>query len=121
MASASPYRAVIHVDEDSKEKLTAALRNAYNLLDSVGERNAEVVFVFNVRGPLTIMKGSVDDYTREQINELLSMGVRFYVCSISLRSLGIRKEDLIDGVEVVDSGVKKIVELERDGYAYIKP
>jgi intracellular sulfur oxidation DsrE/DsrF family protein len=115
------YRAVIHVDEDSREKLMAALRNAYNLLDSVGEKNAEVAFVFNVRGPLTILRGSLDDYTREQINELLSMGVKFFVCSISLRALGVKKEDLIDGVEVVDSGIKRIVELEREGYAYIKP
>lgn len=115
------YRAVMHVDEDSRDKLMVALRNAYNLLDSVGERNAEVAFVFNVRGPLAIMKGSLDDFTREQINELMSMGVKFYVCSISMRTLGIRREDLVDGVEVVDSGVKRIVELEREGYAYVKP
>jgi len=43
------------------------------------------------------------------------------VCSISMRSLGIRREDLIDGVEVVDSGIKKIVELEGRGFAYVKP
>ncbi len=115
------YRVVIHVDEDTKDRLMAALRNAYNLLDVVGERNAEVAFVFNVRGPLAIMKGAVDDYVREQINELLSMGVKFYVCGISIRTLGISKEDLINGVEVVDSGVKKILELEGEGYAYLKP
>jgi Uncharacterized conserved protein len=51
----------------------------------------------------------------------MSMGVKFYVCSIAMRSLGIRREDLIDGVEVVDSGIKKIVELEGQGFAYVKP
>ena len=115
------YKAVIHVDEDSPERLLMALRNAYNLLDVVGEANADVAIVFNVRGPLAIMKGSVDNFVREQINELLTMGVKFYVCQISLRSLGVKREDLIDGVEVVDSGIKKIVELEAQGYAYVRP
>jgi hypothetical protein len=115
------YKLIIHVDEDSGEKLDMALNMAYNLLDVVGEGNAEVALVFNVRGPMALMKGGLDDYARERVNELMSMGVKFYVCSISMRSLGIRKEDLIDGVEVVDSGIKKIVELEGQGFAYVKP
>mgnify|MGYP001770645534 CR=1 FL=1 len=119
--SAPKYKLVIHVDEDSQEKLLTALRMAYNLIDVVGEANADVAIVFNVRGPLALMRGSIDNFVREQINELLTMGVKFYVCQISLRSLGISKEDLIDGVELVDSGVKKVVELEAQGYAYVKP
>ncbi|MGC9209926.1 MAG: DsrE family protein [Acidilobus sp.] len=115
------YRLVIHVDEDSVEKLTAAINMAYNLVDVVGEGNAEVAIVFNWRGPMGLMKGSVDEYNRERINELLGMGVRIYVCSISMRALGLKKEDLIDGVEVVDSGIKKIAELESQGFAYVKP
>ncbi len=114
------YRLVIHVNEDSRERLNAAINMAYNLLDLVGEGGAEVAFVFNWRGPAALMRGSVDGYTRERVNELLNMNVRLYVCSISMRSLGLRAEDLIDGVEVVDSGVKKIVELQSQGYAYVK-
>ena len=114
------YKLVIHVNEDSRERLNAAINMAYNLLDMVGEGNAEVALVFNWRGPAALMKGAMDNYTRERINELLSMNVRLYVCSISMRSLGLRPEDLIDGVEVVDSGVKKLVELQSQGYAYVK-
>ncbi|MGC9071744.1 MAG: DsrE family protein [Acidilobus sp.] len=116
-----PYRLVIHVDEDSVEKLTAAINMAYNLVDVVGEGNAEVALVFNWRGPMALMRGSVDGYARERINELLSMGVKFYVCLISMRALGLKSEDIIDGVEVVDSGIKRIVELESRGFAYAKP
>ncbi len=114
------FRLVIHVNDDSRERLTAAINMAYNLIDVVGERDVDAAIVFNWRGPAALLRGGLDNYTRERINELLGMGVRVYVCSISMRSLGLRKEDLIEGVELVDSGVKKIVELQSQGYAYVK-
>ena len=47
--------------------------------------------------------------------------VRFCACANSLRSLGLRKEELLDFVEVVSAGVGEIVKKQAVGWAYIRP
>jgi len=41
--------------------------------------------------------------------------------ALSLRSLGISSKDLIEGLNNVESGIIKIIELVNNGYVYIKP
>jgi intracellular sulfur oxidation DsrE/DsrF family protein len=48
--------------------------------------------------------------------------VRFEVCQITLRERKLKKEQFIDDVVFVPSGVAEITRLQqREGYAYLKP
>ena len=47
------------------------------------------------------MKGMGIESIQGQLEEAISLGVHLYACSTSMEVMGIKKEDLIDGVEVV--------------------
>jgi hypothetical protein len=47
--------------------------------------------------------------------------VSFKVCRNALNRFNIAPENLIEGCEIVPAGVVSLIELQQDGYAYIKP
>ncbi len=46
---------------------------------------------------------------------------KFNVCNNAMKIHKINKEDLFEFCEVVPAGITKLVELQMDGYAYVKP
>ncbi|AFZ70133.1 hypothetical protein Calag_0357 [Caldisphaera lagunensis DSM 15908] len=114
-------KAVFHINEDSQETLKNLFSSIYNLIDSLKGSEIKVEVIITDRGIINFMKGNMDKYTYETINELLGSGVKFNVCNISLRSLGIPYNDLVEGLNLVESGIVKIIDLVNSGYVYIKP
>ncbi|MFP3228386.1 MAG: DsrE family protein, partial [Caldisphaera sp.] len=110
---------VMHISNDSQESLKNLFSSIYSVLDTVKQSRVEVVITD--RGVINFLKGNVDKYTYETIMELIGSGVKFNACNISLRSLGISSKDLIEGLNNVESGIIKIIELVNNGYVYIKP
>jgi intracellular sulfur oxidation DsrE/DsrF family protein len=51
---------------------------------------------------------------------LLDRGVRYAACSNALRSPAVDGSELLDGVDVVSSGVGELTRLQADGYAYVR-
>ena len=47
-------------------------------------------------------------------------GVKLELCDITRTQINLAEDKLYDGVELVPSGVVRIAELQREGYAYIK-
>ncbi|MCD2203935.1 DsrE family protein [Halobacterium sp. KA-6] len=58
---------------------------------------------------------------REQIMDLIDRGVTVKQCSNTIEGTDISEDDLIEGVELVSSGVGELTRLQNEGYAYIKP
>lgn len=112
-------KVIFHIDELGKWKLL--LKNASNLLHAVdiGKYNIEVLanseavkfYIINedLNAETTAMK------------ELNSKGVKFVACNNALNSFSIKKENLIDFVDIVPVGVLELINKQREGYAYIKP
>ncbi|MBU5583354.1 DsrE family protein, partial [Enterococcus sp. S181_ASV_20] len=48
-------------------------------------------------------------------------GVTFHACNNAMRANQITKEQLPENVVVVPAGVLDLIELQAQGYAYIKP
>ena len=97
------------------------ISNIYNLLRDVGDGNAEIAVVANGSGVRHFAISSLSRKTLERLERLKGRGVRFYVCRNSLRAQGLREEDVPGVCEIVPAGVTLLVELQREGYAYIKP
>jgi intracellular sulfur oxidation DsrE/DsrF family protein len=110
-----------------KEKIIVHItdkRNAYvvhqaisNLIDHYGD-DREIILVAN--GPavelFTRMLGKETLVDSLQINDV-SIGV----CSIALERYSIPQDMLFEGVEVFqDSGIVRIIELQKQGYMYVK-
>ena len=57
---------------------------------------------------------------RTLISELLQMGVALEVCGATLKEYGWTKDDTLPGVKIVPNAYPRIVDLQLQGYAYIR-
>jgi len=114
------YRAVFHVDQDDAQIFALALANVGNLLRAIPERHYDLVLVFN--GPaVSLLETEECAPYREEIWQLQQARVSFKVCRNALNRFNIDPDNLIEGLEIIPAGVVALIELQQDGYAYIKP
>ena len=121
IASATDHKMVIQIN--SKDKLThkMGLINAGNLKSQLGNNNIDVEVVIYGPGLSLVKKGSV--FTK-RIEKLQSRGVQFSVCEGTLKAIAKKtgkEPELIDGMKRVRTGALRILELQEQGYAYIRP
>ncbi len=55
----------------------------------------------------------------ERIENLMLYGVEFKACAVAMKMFNVKKEDLIEGVQIVKSGFEYHVLKEREGYISI--
>jgi intracellular sulfur oxidation DsrE/DsrF family protein len=110
------YRAVLHLTEIEKANL--ALNNVRNLLADLGEDQVDAELVTNSEGVKALLK--TGPYG-EKVNELAEKGVRFILCSKSLRAMRMKKEEFFDHAEVVPSGTGELVKKQTEGWVYVRP
>ncbi len=55
------------------------------------------------------------------MEELHKLGVRFMACRNALAKNKIEKSDLFHLCEIVPAGILELIDLQAQGYAYIKP
>jgi uncharacterized protein len=114
------YRAVFHVDLDEIKPMNIALANVGNLLRAIPEKHYDLVLLFN--GPaVSLLQTEQGAPFREEIWQLQQARVSFKVCRNALNHFNIDPDNLIEGCEIVPAGVVTLIELQQDGYAYIKP
>ena len=113
-------KVVFHLDWDEEKRLVMALNNITNLLKEVPSTEAAICLVAN--------GSAVGLFHREQaashglrVEELSGKGVRFLMCNNSLENLNLDPGEMLNGCEVVKAGIVALIELQTDGYAYIKP
>ena len=113
---------VIHVDSKDALPRKIALNNIDNLIKRFGAKQTTVELVAYGPGLGLLVEGnSFADRVRAMAEK---KNIRFSACNNTIQKI-IRETghapDLIDGVQIVPSGIGRIVELEEDGYTYIKP
>jgi|JYMV01.1.fsa_nt_gi intracellular sulfur oxidation DsrE/DsrF family protein len=121
IAVAAPHKMVIQVN--SKDELTQkmAMVNAGNLKTMLGTDNVDVEVV--VYGPgIDLLK--VDSVFAPRISTLQEKNVRFSVCEGTLKRIKEKtgqEPNLLDGVQRVHTGALRILELQEQGYSYLRP
>lgn len=110
------YKALFHVDEVGKINL--ALGNMRNVFDDLGEDQLEIAFVGNSEGLALMYKES--EY-KERVEELFDRGATFAACANTMKAKNLTKDDLLDFVYIVPSGVGEIVKKQFEGFAYVRP
>jgi len=114
-------KVVYHFDS-GLEQATKGLRNINNHLEV--DPKAKIIAVTHANGVDFLMEGAKDRLGPfdARVQELMSRGVKFQVCEITLRNRKLKKDQFIIGVEFVPSGVVQITHLQqKEGYAYLKP
>ena len=117
-----PDRVVYHINA-GLEQASNGLRNVRNHLEV--NPKAQIILVAHAQGVDYLMKDKKDanGYPYELIvQDLKRQGVRFEVCEITLRNRKLKREQFIEEVTYVPSGVAEITRLQqREGYAYLRP
>lgn len=130
-------KVVYHADFADPRRFSAMLTNIYNMASTYQSQLADydirIVFVsygirFVTRDPLKGTPFAEDAALKERRENLLgrletlrdTFGVKLELCGITREQAGLDAKKLIPGVQLVPSGVARIVELERQGFAYLK-
>lgn len=107
-------KVVFHLHE--KESFADALANINNLIEDMGKENLDIELLMNGEA----VEAAVGEKNENRISYFLKKGVNFSVCSNSLETLDISKDELLDGVETVSAGVSELVKKQNQGWAYVK-
>ena len=118
---AKPHRLVIQVSTDDKRTQTIAMNNAVNLQKHFGPENVDIEIV--AYGPgLGMLTAKSDHATR--VSSLAMQDIQFSACGNTMKKVEKKSGKmpvLAEGVGTVDAGVVRIMELQDQGYAYIRP
>lgn len=120
-AAAAQDQVVYHIS-DAKLQALAGLRNVRNHLDT--EPKTQIVVVSHGEGVDFMLEGANDrngSPYAATVAALVSRGVKFEVCEITLKNRGLKKEQFIQEAEFTPSGVVRVTKLQKQGYAYLKP
>ncbi|WP_102226070.1 DsrE family protein [Acidimangrovimonas sediminis] len=124
-ASAAEHKVVFQIDDADPGRMTLLLNNVQNIEEYYAKKGdtAQVHVVAYGPGLKMLLK---DSPVAERISAMSLQfdGLEFDACHNTL--MGMEKKaghklTLVDEATVVPAGVAKIVELEEDGYSYVKP
>lgn len=118
---AGRHRLVIQVSGADTDTHGGALRNAINLQNALGIDGVRIEIVAWGAGLDVMTAGGVHE---ARVRELLGRGVVFSACGNTLRDVreaGGEPVKLVEGVRVVPAGVLRILELQEQGYTYLRP
>ncbi len=131
----SPFAAVaegvthyvaIHVDQNDPQVMNMALNNAQNVASYYDEQGDDVFIEMVAYGPgLTMLvdgKSPVADRISTMSLEMENLS--FAACGNTLKGMEAKvghKVPLMSEVVVVPSGVVRLIELQEQGYAYVRP
>ena len=118
---AKPHKVVIQVSSDDPKTQNLALNNAANLQQAYGVDNIEVEIV--AYGPgLSLLVA--DSKQARKLKILAKRGVTLSACMNTMKNIKQKTGEfpvLHEDVRTVPDGVARIVELQEEGYVYIRP
>jgi intracellular sulfur oxidation DsrE/DsrF family protein len=112
---------VIQVSTDDVRTQNIALNNAVNLQQALGQDNITIEIV--AYGPGLSMLTPMSPVSK-RVPSLAMQDITFSACGNTKNAIekkSGKKVVLVEGVEIVQAGVLRILELQEQGYAYIRP
>ncbi|MBD3609187.1 MAG: DsrE family protein [Gammaproteobacteria bacterium] len=114
-------KVVIQVSTDDLRTQKIALNNAVNVQKALGIDNVDVEIVAYGPGLSMLTKKSKQG---KRVESLAIQGITFSACGNTMKKVEKKKGKkpvLLSGVKVVPAGVIRIMQLQNEGYTYIRP
>lgn len=109
------HKVVLHLNDPPKFSILVSY--VQNLKNKFGD---EVHTVVIINGPAITRLADFSN-TGEQVNKMLDAGAVIGACSMAMLKNNVKNENLIDGVMFLEEGgLARIVELQEQGYLYVK-
>jgi uncharacterized protein len=123
-----PHRIVIQVDQNDADVMNLALNNARNLLDYYRAKNEDIDVEIVAYGPGLNMLREDTSPVKDRIKELAEVSfpsnIVFSACNNTKQAMEKREGHpitIVPQAGLVPAGVVRIMELEEQGYSYVKP
>lgn len=114
-----PREIVFSIKGGSDEEIHHVLSSANNVLKFYGPENVKMRIVAYYHGIRALLKKESDIAVR--VDALMQYDVEFVACENTMRTKGIKQDELIDGVEIVTAGIVEMVERVKEGWVNIVP
>ena len=127
-ADAKPHRLLIQVNDNDPAVMNLALNNATNVIDYYRAKNEQVDIDIVAYGPGLNMLRSDTSPVQERIKHFKDLAfpgkIQFSACNVTRQNMEKREGHEITplpGVVVVPAGIVRVIELQEQGWAYVKP
>ena len=127
-ADSAKHRIVIQVDQNDPAVMNLALNNARNVLDAYRAKNQDVDVEVVAYGPGLHMLRDDTSPVKDRIKELAEISfpsnITFSACNNTKQGMEKREGHpitIIPQAHLVPAGVVRIMELEEQGYSYVRP
>jgi len=126
LAQDARHHLVIHVDSPDRELMFEALHNATNAIDTIRKGGGTIAVEIVANGAGTAMFVEELSPVTDEVRRIHATypGVVMSACAISLGHIetGMKRKLTVMGeARVVPSGAVRIMELEEQHWAYLKP
>lgn len=119
-ASGMPHRVALHLNSDDERVQKGAVNMIKNLYEEYGRERVEVELIANGPGLKVFLKK--DTKFADELERLKkAYGVEYAACSNTMKAMKVAKEDLLPLVDRTPPAVVRLIELQEQGWAYIKP
>jgi intracellular sulfur oxidation DsrE/DsrF family protein len=120
-ADGAKHKLVIQVSSNDPLIQKIALNNAVNLQKIYGLDDVTIEIVAYGPGLSLMTKKSGE---AQRVTSLAQQNITFSACSNTMKKIEKKtgkKPALLDGVQTVNAGVDRIMTLQEEGYAYLRP
>ena len=112
------YDTVFHFDNEAAS-LRIAITNIVNLYKTLDKEAFTAVLLVNGPGIRLMERNNVD--FSQDIRDLKQCGASIRVCRNAMNHFGLTPEQLCPECDIVPAGVVELIDLQKKGFAYIKP
>jgi len=127
-ADGKPHRIAIQVDQNDPQVMNLALNNATNVIEYYRARNEDVDVDIVTYGPGLHMLRADTSPVQDRIKRLKDMAfpgkIQFSACNVTKQ--GMEKTEghaisIVPDATIVPSGVVRLMELQEQGWSYVRP
>ena len=118
LAQDKPQRLLIQISDENPKVWGLALSNARNVRHDLGPDKVELEIV--VYGPAIRMLEFESDW-RDRVTQVIDEGIRVIACENTMAAMGLKRDDMLGGVEFVKTGLAHVMRRQLEGWAYARP
>lgn len=127
-AAEKPHRVAIHVDQNDPAVMNMALNNATNVMEHYKSKHEDVEIEIVTYGPGLHMLRADTSPVKDRIKQIANVSfpskIKFIACNNT--KMGMEKNEghpieVVPQATIVPSGVVHLMELQEQGWSYVRP
>jgi intracellular sulfur oxidation DsrE/DsrF family protein len=115
------HRIVVQVNEDNPQLWNLILNNIANLIGAMGKEHVDIKVIAYGPGINMFKKGSTVLERLDSLKKFAGSSVGYTVCSNTMKAMKVERQDIVELVDDFYPGIVRVVELQEQGYVYLRP